>query len=843
MHARLGRDDELRRRPVERQAAIRGCRRLLAHLVVGRHVLAGIRIEHRLGAGIRAHHLARDVYNFQLHFTLGVVRQVVVHKRARRRALAGRQFGWPRRGFIDAGADAHRRCRLEQVRLVLRQRRLGRCRLSQRRHVVQYPEAATVRAGNQIRAPALVVVFDLQIAHRNRRHVVPQRLPVIAIVKRHPHLRVGAGVEQSGLPGIFADGIGDGAARDAGVDLGPGLAAIVRAIEVRRDLVEAQRVGRRIGDQRIEVAGLDVKNACPRLDRRRRDVGPRDARIPRDLDVAIVRARPQNGERARTGAKRGDAAHGRRLHAGAVLAGVGRYGPRRAREIRRDAGPRMTVVDARPHHVRAVIQGQAVYRREVQRHGAHVAVHGAATGQRARGVWTHLRGLRGAAIVTGHAVALAAIDDIRVPGVRRGHAVFLDVHGMPVVERDASVIRAALHARATGILLPGTDAIGKRVVSGHVVHRGGVLVVPVAPAQAAIRRDHGALVGHRDDDLRIVRVDPDALVVVAARRAAHGAPRQPAVHGPPHHGRGAVDDVRVFGVDGDGREIAAADAGERAHVLRQSRRCARSTNGLEPVGATVSGLVETNRALSWCDHGVEDVRIARGDRHVGLLDRRQALRQLVPGGAAVNGLEDAHAGVGEALTFDEALLLRPQHGIQRVRILRVHQDLVGAGVFVLVEHLLERAAAVGGAEHATLGVGTIRVAERSHEHAVGIDRVHRDRCNHLRVAQPEMQPRLALVRGLVEAVANCQVGADDAGARADVDDLGIRRRDGNGANRPGALAIEQRHPVGAVVGGAPDAAVVEAGVEGVGLAGHARDRARTPGARRANVSPPHLAER
>ena len=38
-------DDDLRRGPVERQAAVRGRRRLLAHLVVRGHVLAGIRIE------------------------------------------------------------------------------------------------------------------------------------------------------------------------------------------------------------------------------------------------------------------------------------------------------------------------------------------------------------------------------------------------------------------------------------------------------------------------------------------------------------------------------------------------------------------------------------------------------------------------------------------------------------------------------------------------------------------------------------------------------------------------------------------------------------------------------
>ena len=79
--------------------------------------------------------------------------------------------------------------------------------------------------------------------------------------------------------------------------------------------------------------------------------------------------------------------------------------------------------------------------------------------------------------------------------------------------------------------------------------------------------------------------------------------------------------------------------------------------------------------------------------------------------------------------------------------------------------------------------------------------------------------------------------------RADVDDVRIRRRDGDGADRAGRLVVEERHPVGAVVGRAPDAAVVEADVEDVRLARHAGQRAGAAGARRADVAPVHLLER
>ena len=90
-----------------------------------------------------------------------------------------------------------------------------------------------------------------------------------------------------------------------------------------------------------------------------------------------------------------------------------------------------------------------------------------------------------------------------------------------------------------------------------------------------------------------------------------------------------------------------------------------------------------------------------------------------------------------------------------------------------------------------------------------------------------MRPGLAAVGGLVDAVADGEVGADDAGAGADVDDVGIGRRHGDRADRAGACLVEDRFPIGTVVGRAPDAAVVEADVEHVRLArhaGHARAR-------------------
>ena len=123
--------------------------------------------------------------------------------------------------------------------------------LPQRRDVVENPDAAAVRADHE------VVVLDHQIADRRRRHVQPQRLPVIAIVERDVDLRFGAGEEQSLALRILAHDADRRAAGNAGDDLLPRLAAVVGAVDVRVHVVEAQRVDRRVGGQRIEAARID----------------------------------------------------------------------------------------------------------------------------------------------------------------------------------------------------------------------------------------------------------------------------------------------------------------------------------------------------------------------------------------------------------------------------------------------------------------------------------------------------------------------------------------------------------------------------------------------------------
>ena len=72
--------------------------------------------------------------------------------------------------------------------------------------------------------------------------------------------------------------------------------------------------------------------------------------------------------------------------------------------------------------------------------------------------------------------------------------------------------------------------------------------------------------------------------------------------------------------------------------------------------------------------------------------------------------------------------------------------------------------------------------------------------------------------------------------------FGIGRRDGDRADRAGRLVVEDRRPGAAVVGRLPDAAVDDADVERVRLAGDAVERLGPAGAVRPDVAPAQLGE-
>src|SRR5205807_3546832 len=69
--------------------------------------------------------------------------------------------------------------------------------------------------------------------------------------------------------------------------------------------------------------------------------------------------------------------------------------------------------------------------------------------------------LPGAAVIT---CQLAAVDDVRVEGIRNNIPVFLSRHRMPLADSDLAIIAPAGNARRAALLLSAAKPVGKGVV-------------------------------------------------------------------------------------------------------------------------------------------------------------------------------------------------------------------------------------------------------------------------------------------------------------------------------------------------------------------------------------------
>ena len=113
-----------------------------------------------------------------------------------------------------------------------------------------------------MRADHEVILVHHQIADRSRGHVEAQRLPIVAIVEADEDGEFGGGEEQALAHRIFADGV-DGSIGQAADGLLPGGAAIVGAIDVRLQVVEAQAIDGGIHGVVIEVRGVELRHLAP----------------------------------------------------------------------------------------------------------------------------------------------------------------------------------------------------------------------------------------------------------------------------------------------------------------------------------------------------------------------------------------------------------------------------------------------------------------------------------------------------------------------------------------------------------------------------------------------------
>src|SRR5262249_26034520 len=129
--------------------------------------------------------------------------------------------------------------------------------------------------------------------------------------------------------------------------------------------------------------------------------------------------------------------------------------------------------------------------------------------------------------------------------------------------------------------------------------------------------------------------------------------------------------------------------------------------------------------------------------------------EFFPRVAAIVGAVQAtaRAAAGETPRRSPGL---PQTRKENARVRRVKADIDRAGIGVLLEDLLPRLAAIGGAIDAALGVGAERAAKDCGvgEHRIG---PMYDHTADLSFLLPDMLPALAAVAGFVDAIPRLDV--------------------------------------------------------------------------------------
>src|ERR1035438_4876915 len=158
---------------------------------------------------------------------------------------------------------------------------------------------------------------------------------------------------------------------------------------------------------------------------------------------------------------------------------------------------------------------------------------------------------------------------------------------MPFAKSDLAIIAAAGHARRSTLLLPAANAIRKSIVGRGVIHLRGRLVVPGTPRLAAVHRDNRALIAHNQENVRMLRIDPDLLIIVAAGRAANSSPGLAGIRGFPRHHARAVTNVWILWIHREHRAITAADSCRRPGI----------GGGLHPVLARVIRSIDRKRGV------------------------------------------------------------------------------------------------------------------------------------------------------------------------------------------------------------------------------------------------------
>src|SRR5260370_18714486 len=124
--------------------------------------------------------------------------------------------------------------------------------------------------------------MNREIAHGRLRQIQLQGLPIVSIVEGNVDGAFRPGEEQTLSNWIFAHHVAGAAIRNTQRDFRPRLPVIARAVNVCAQIVQPERIDRRVRRARIEVRSLDDRNFSPLLQLRRRYVLPGFPAVARD---------------------------------------------------------------------------------------------------------------------------------------------------------------------------------------------------------------------------------------------------------------------------------------------------------------------------------------------------------------------------------------------------------------------------------------------------------------------------------------------------------------------------------------------------------------------------------
>src|SRR5262249_19031034 len=132
---------------------------------------------------------------------------------------------------------------------------------------------------------------------------------------------------------------------------------------------------------------------------------------------------------------------------------------------------------------------------------------------------SHVFHLAGVAMKLRYLKARAAIEDVRIQRIGSYIRILVSTNRMPVMKRDLAIVAAAEDSSRTTLLLAAINPIRMLVVGDDVVKLRCRLVVPGTPGASTVHGDCGALIDSHQNDVGVLRIDPDGVIVVAARRA------------------------------------------------------------------------------------------------------------------------------------------------------------------------------------------------------------------------------------------------------------------------------------------------------------------------------------